>query len=804
METLWQDLKYGIRALARTPGFAAIAILTLALGIGANTAIFSVVNGVLIRPLPFQNAGRLVWGWGSFHLGNQAAVSPSDFLDYRAQQNGFEHFAAVGAMNQLFNLAGAEKSEQVKVSMVTTGFFEALGVQPLFGRTFAAADEQVSDPQVVILGHDLWLKRFGGNPGIVGQSVMIDGVGRTVIGVLPTDLRLLSPADLWIATPFQNQGMSSRRSHFLRIVGVLKAGVKLSQAQAQMDTIAARLAEQYPDTNAGWNVRLEPLQAVLVGDLQPALLMILGAVALVLLIACSNVASLLLARNTARSREIAIRTALGAGRARLVRQLLTESCLLALAGGGAGVFLASTMVDALRKLGPDYLPRLDEVNVSGMVLACTAVLSILTGILFGLGPALQASRQDLTKNLKEGGAAGGSRSKHRAHNVLVVTEVALSLVVLIASGLLLNSFWRLIHVSPGFDPSRVVTAQISLVLEKYKEASKRANFFDELTTRTEALPGVDSTGFISELPLTGQADDTWVTTREAAPSDLKEWEDADLRFIAGDYFRTMRIPLLAGRGFSRQDTGDSTRVVIINEPFARRYFAGQNPIGKRLKIFEGKPEFVTREVVGIVGGNKHFALEETLRPEMFVPYSQGGFFNMNMVARSSGDPAMLPAAVREAVRAIDPDETTSPFRTMDDLVSSSTAGSRLNTFLLGSFGVLSLLLTAAGIFGVLSYLVTQRTREIGVRMALGAQPRDVLRVIVGHGMRLTLIGLGLGVAGALQVTRWMTSFLYGVKPTDPWTFAGVALLLAATAFAACYVPARRAMRVDPMVALRYE
>jgi putative ABC transport system permease protein len=804
MEQLWQDLRYGFRALSRTPGFTAIAILTLALGIGANTAIFSVVNGVLLRPLPFKNAGRLVWAWGNFKLGNQAAVSPADFLDYRAQNHVFEQIGAISVGTPLFNLAGNEQPAQLKGAMVTSGFFEALGVQPLLGRTFLPSDEQVSDPQVVILGHRLWQERFGSDPGVIGKLAAIDGKGRTVIGVLREDLPILSDGDIWIAAPLQNAGMSSRRAHFFRPAGLLKPGVNISQAQSELDTIANRLAMQFPDTNAGWSLRLVPLKTALVGDSGPALLVLLGAVALVLLIACSNVASLLLARNTTRVKEIAIRTALGAGRGRLLRQLLTESLLLALAGGIAGIFLASAGVDALKSLGPDYLPRLNEINLSGAVLAFTAGVSLLTGILFGLGPALQASRQDLSQSLKEGGAAGDSRSKHGTQNFLVVAEVTLSLVVLIASGLLLNSFWRLIHVNPGFDPSKTVTAQISLAYERYKTEPPRVTFFDDLLDRTNALPGADFAGMISELPLSGQANDTFFTVREHPPAHAEDRNDADFRVVGGEYLQAMRIPLLSGRAFTHQDTAGTPLVVLINEPLAKRYFPGQNPIGKHLDIFEGKPEFVSREIVGVIGGVKHFALQETPRAEMFVPYSQSPNFNMNLVVRSSGDPAALPAEVRQVVRSVDPAEAASAFRMMGDVVSASRAGDRFNTLLLGAFGGISLILTAAGIFGVLSYLVTQRTREIGVRMALGAQPRDVLRVVVGHGMRLVFAGMAMGTAGAIVVTRWMASFLFGVKPADPLTFAAVALVLVVTAIFACYLPARRAMRVDPLVALRYE
>ena len=801
MSILLQDLKFALRTLAKSPAFTLVAILTLALGIGANTAIFSVVNAVLLRPLPFKNPARLVWSWGSCALCDQAAVSPADFLDYRAQIHSFDYYGAMTVGDSLFNLTGNDKPIQIKGRMVTAGFFEALGIQSRYGRVFNESDEKAADPDAVILSHHLWQNNFGGDPQVIGKTISLDGKSRTVVGVLSTDFPVLSQADLWFPAPFLNQGMQTRRSHFLRPVGLLKPGVTISQAQSELDAIAAHLATQFPATNAGFGVKLEPLQNVLIGNVRPAFMVLIGAVALVLLIACANIASLLFARNTARQREIAIRTALGAGRGRLLRQLLTESLVLALAGGLVGIFLANAGVELLKQLGPQSLPRLDEVNVNGVVLAFTFAIAIFTAILFGFGPALKASRHDLTQSLKEGGASGDSRSKHRAHNALVVAEVALSVVVLIASGLLLNSFWRLMRVHLGFDPAHVLTTEMSLVSPRYDEPQKRESFFHALQDRLQSAPGVVSVGFISELPLSGEANDTFFTIAEHPPANPNDNDDADVRIIDGDYLGAIRISLLAGRAFDRQDSTESRKVVIVNEPFVKKFFPNENPIGKHLKMFEGKPEFVVREIVGIVGGNKHFALQESLRPEMFTP---GSFMRMNVVVRSAGDPAMLTTTVREALRAIDPDEATSTFRTMDDVVSSSASGDRFNTLLLGAFAAIALLLTAAGIFGVLSYLVTQRTREIGLRMALGAQPKEVLRVIVGHGLRLVLLGLCIGVAAALVVTRWMSSVLFDVKPTDPLTFTAVAVLLTAVAFLASYVPARRAMRVDPVVALRYE
>ena len=804
MSAIFQDVRYALRVLVKNPGFALIAVLTLALGIGANTAIFSVVNAVLLRPLPFQNPTRLVWAWGNFTSYDRAAVCPPDFQDYRAQNDVFEHWGAVGYGSLLFNLAGNGKPEQVKGEMVTAGFFETLGVKPLLGRLILTADEQETDPRVAILSHHLWQQKFGSDPAVVGRTLQLDGASRTVVGVLPTDLPLFSDADLWIPAPFLNKGMMSRRAHFLRPIGLLKSGVSLQRAQAEMDTIAARIALDHPDTNQGWSLRIVPLRTALVGDIGSTLYVLLASVGLVLLIACANVASLLLARNTARRREIAVRTALGADRPRLVRQMLTESVLLALVGGVAGIFFANAGVSIFKILGPANLPRLDEVNVSGGVLAFTGGVAILTGILFGLGPALQASRRDLTQGLKEGASSGDSRSKHRAHDTLVVAEVALSCIVLIASGLLLNSFWRLIHVNRGFDPSHVLTTQVSLVAPKYDPAPLRSAFFNQLEDKLEAAPGVEAAGFISELPLAGEHNDTPFTIKEHPPADPKDQNDADFRVVGGKYLAAMRIPLLAGREFTLQDSYEAPKVVLVNEPFAKLYFPNESPIGKHLSMFEGHPEYVTREIIGVVGANKHYALQESPLPQMFLPLPQTEFSRVNLVIRSAADPSTLTSGVREAVASIDPDEATSAFRTMDDVVSTSASADRFNALLLGSFGAVALLLTAAGIFGVLSYVVTQRTREIGLRVALGAQPANVLRVIAGHGVQLALVGTAIGLAGAYATTRWISSFLFDVTPTDPFTFAAVALLMLGTAFAACYFPARRAMKVDPMVALRYE
>jgi predicted permease len=811
LDTTRRDLLYGLRMLRRSPAFTAIAIGTLALGIGANTAIFSVVNAVLLEPLPLKEPDRLVWAWGQVPGGDRAAIAPADVLDYRAQNQTFEQIAAIGLGTQLFNLATGDKPELVKGGMVTAGFFETLGVPPAYGRLFIPADEQVSEPEAIVLGQRLWKERFAGDKEIVGKKVKIDGKGRTVVGVLAMDLSVFSKldtgipsqAELWIATPYRNEGMHSRRSHFLRLIGAKKKGVTLEEAQADLDAINDGITRRYPnEVTEGFHLKLVPLKAALVGDTREALLILLAAVSLVLLIACTNVANILLARNTARAREMAVRTALGASPLQIARQVLTESLLLSSLGALAGIALAVYAIRVLRVLA-GYLPRAEEITVSAPVLMFTAAIALATGILFGAAPAVALSRQHPTCNLKDGGPTGSSRAKHRTQRLLVIAEVGLSLVVLIAAGLVLNSFWRVVHVNPGFDPSQVTTAQLSLVYEKYRQEPSRIELMEQLTRRIEALAGVEAAGFISELPLSGQLEDTFFRIREHPLANPKDTHDADVRVIAGNYFRAMHIPLLTGRSFTREDTPGSARVMLVNEAFAQQFFPGEGAIGRHLEIYEGQPEFITREIVGVVADNKHLALQERPLPQMFLPYAQSPFLNMNAVVRSAA-PAPLAPLLREVLRATDPDEAWGAFRQMNEVVSASTSEERVNTILLAIFGLLALCLAAVGIFGVLSYLVTQKTREIGVRVALGARPRQVLHMVVSEGLQLTAAGLAIGLVVSLGVTRWIGSLLYEVKTWDPATYAVLTVALLLVAALACWLPARRATQVDPLVALRHE
>jgi putative ABC transport system permease protein len=805
MGTLLQDLRYAFRMLGRSPGFMAIAILTLALGIGANTAIFSVVNGILLHPLPFAHSNRLVWVWGNFSHGNTAAVSPPDFADYRAQNHSFEHLGAFFVLGSSpANLSVNGHTERVQETMITSEFFETLGAKPLLGRAFAASDDQLTSPQTIILSYRLWQEKFGGDPSLVGRRVISDGDSLTVVGIMPSSFDFPRDAAAWFPAPMLAKGMQQRPAHFFRPIGLLKPGVTMMQAQSDLDAIAHHLEEQYPSTDRGWNLRLQDMQEAIVGNSRTPLLLLLGAVAFVLLIACVNVANLLLARNGTRQKEIAIRTALGAGRIRVVRQLLTESVLLGLAGGALGVLLANWGVTLLKTLGADELPRISEVSVSGAVLLFTTGLSLLTGIVFGIAPAIQATRTDIQGALKEGGHTSAGAPRQRLRGILVVAEVTLSVAMLVGAGLLLNSLWRTLHVNPGFDANGVLTTQILLSGQPNSDDAHRAAFFRAFFDKLRAMPGVVAAGGISELPLDDQYNDDFFTTAATPPKDPRDAEDADYRIIAEDYFQAMRMPLLEGRLFTEADRENAPNTVIIDQPFVRRYYSGANPLGKHLLVYEGTAGFVSCEIVGVVGGHRHIALQTPPRPTMYFPFAQQTRSSLNIVTRSAGDPASLAAGMRAAVAAIDSDESVSEFRPMQQVVSASASGNRFNAILLGVFGALALILAAAGIYGVMSYAVTQRTHEIGIRLALGAQPRAMLAMVIRQGMILVGIGMALGLGMASGLTHLMASQLFGVRATDPATFGAAALVLSFVALLACYIPARRAMRVDPMVALRYE
>lgn len=803
MNRLLQDLRYGLRQLRKSPGFTVAAIFTLALGIGANTAIFSIIESVVLRPLPLRDPDRLVWLNGKVPQTDEAGVSPADFLDYRAANRSFE---SIGAFSQMVlagpsNLAG-DKPEQVITNLVSRNFFETLGIPPLLGRDFQSADEQVNRPQVAILGYGVWKRDFGGDRNIVGHTIRLDGQTLQIVGVLKSDPAFLSEAQLWLPTPLLDRLMHLRMGHFLRVVGRLRPGVTMAQAQTDLDTIAAHLASQYPDSNKGWSLRQRPLTEVLVGPVRPALLLIWAAAGLLLLIACTNLSNLVLTRSVRRVREYAIRTALGATRARLVWQGLVENTLIALTGGGFGLVAAKWAVAVLRAIAPSSVTRLQEAHIDTTVLIFSFGISLLTGVLLSVLPSLQLSQGGFSEGLKESARTSASATYKKFRSALVIGEIAISLSLLVGAGLLIKSFWLLIHVNPGFQTQHVLTSRLSLNGPRYTDAQHRVAFWQELEGRIAGLPGVEAVGATSELPLTGQHSDGpfHVPGRTYGPS---EFDDAYFRQVTPGYLAAMRVPLLAGRLLDRRDSTDSPGTVLVNQAFAKRFFAGQEAIGKHLQVL-GDPQPI-REIVGMVGNIRHTALSDPEQPEMYVTYAQyappGA---MNLIVRASSNPEALAGALQQTVTAIDKEETLSTVRSMDDIVESSVSQPRFSSLLVGIFAGLALLLAAIGLYGVMAYSVSQRTNEIGIRMALGAKRNDVLKMIVSQGMKLVFFGIAVGIAGSLVCGRFLASVLYQVSPTDPVTFALVSLGLAGVALLANYIPARRAANVDPMVALRYE
>ena len=802
MNGLLQDLRYAVRQLRKSPHFTAVAVITLALGIGANTAIFSVIDTVLLRPLPFRDPGRLLWLNGKVPQTDEAGVSPADFLDYRAANRSFEGIAAFSqvVMAGPSNLAG-DKPEQVITNLASRNFFEILGVRLLLGRDFQSADEQVNKPQVAILGYGVWKRDFGGDRNVIGRTIRLDGQNLQIIGVLSSDLAFLSEAQVWLPTPLLDPLMHLRMGHFLRAVGRLRPGVPMEQAQADLDAIAAQLARQYPDTNKGWSLRQRPLTEILVGPVRPALLLIWAAAGLLLLIACTNLSNLVLTRSVRRLREYAIRTALGATRSRLVWQGLIENTVVALAAGVFGLLAAKWGVDVLRAIAPANVPRLQEAHIDATELSFAFAISLLTGTLLGVLPSLQISRGGFSEGLKESARTSASAAHKKFRSALVVGEIAVSLSLLVGAGLLIKSFWLLIHVNPGFRTQHVLTARLSLNGPRYSDPAHRVGFWQELEGRIAGLPGVEAVGATSELPMTGQHSDGpfHIPGRTYGPS---EFDDAYFRQITPGYLPAMSIPLLTGRWLDRHDNANSPGTVLVNQAFVKRFFKGQEVLGKRLEVM-GDPQ-PSREIVGVVGNIRHTALGDPEQPEMYVAYAQYAPPAMNLIVSASSNPEVLAAALRQTVAAIDKEETVSAVRSMDDIVDSSVSQPRFSSLLVGVFAVLALLLAAVGLYGVMAYSVSQRTNEIGIRMALGAKRNDVLKMIVLQGMKLAFAGVAAGLAGSLLFSRLLASLLYQVKPTDPFTIVGVTLVLSGVALLANYIPARRAAKVDPMVALRYE
>jgi putative ABC transport system permease protein len=807
MGTLWQDVRFGLRLMAKKPGFTFIGVLALALGIGANTAIFSVVNAVLLSPLPYQHPERLVWIWET-NPGGDIKTEPAsmpNFNDWRTQSQSFEEIA--GFSNAAVTLTSEHEPERIPGSIITANFFSVLGVQPLMGRSFAAEENGPKGARVVILSHGLWQRRFGGNPNIVGQVITLNGNPYQVVGVMPQGFKNPLPsqrnaAELWIPIALDFDP-TLRRSDFLSVVGRLKPNVTLEQARAEMNTIASRLEQQYPDTNTGWSTILIPLRERIIGDVRPAMWVLVGVVGFLLLIACANVANLLLARSAARQQEIAVRRALGADRFRLIQQFLTESILLALAGGLLGSLLALWGVEFLVRLSPRNIPRLDEVHLNWKVFLFTLGISVLTGIIFGLIPALHSTNPNLTEALKEGGRSSTESVRGaRLRNALVIAEIAIALVLLVGAGLMIKSFMRLQGVDPGFKPERILAVDLSLPAAKYKEPAQQVAFFDQLVGRVSQLPNVERVAATAALPFSGGAVLAFYVDGRPAPPPGRE-PDAEYRVVTPNYFETMGITLVRGSVFNEQHTSNAPGVAVINETLARKYFAGEDPIGKRIN-FGDPAKSPWRTVIGIVRDIRQQSLDTEPYAQVYSPYAQFPSRSMTLVARTSSDPPGLVPSIRNELSAMDKDQPLYNVRTMAQVMSESIARERFSMLLIAIFAGVGLVLASVGIYGVMSYTVAQRTHEIGVRMALGASASDVLKMVVRQGMILALAGTGLGLVAAVLLTRLISSLLFSVSATDPATYVLISLLLILVALVACFIPARRATRVDPMVALRYE
>jgi putative ABC transport system permease protein len=808
MQSLWQDLRYSVRMFVKNSGFTLVAVITLALGIGANTAIFSAVNGVLLKPLPYREPEQLVRLFESSQSQPRFPMARGNFQNYREQNATLAGLALYTRRDM--ELSQDEKPERLAALEVTAGFFDLLGVQPLLGREFRREDELPNNSSVVILSHALWQRRFNGDPGVIGKAVTLSGKPCTIVGVMPPgvqhvggDYRSMphgAVVDLW--GPLAMPPQAERGAHFCNAIGRLKPGVSLDQATADLNLIAGRLAQQFPNTNNGWRIATQPLREEIAGRARTTLLALLGAVFFVLLIACVNVANLLLARATVREREIAVRSALGAGRGRIVRQLLTESLLLAMIGGAAGILLAQLAIDALRALGPEQLPRLQAVSIDGRILLFTLGVTLLTGVLFGLAPALQAGQVNLNELLKEGGRGGGAQ-KRRLRDALVITEIALALALLAGAGLLIRSFLKLQQTAPGFDPERVLTASLSLPDARYGDAPKVAAFHWRLLDRVSALPGVGSAGLTSDLPWTGYDENAGfiIEGKTFPPNDRPEGR---YHFVSSDYFRTIGVPLLAGRFFNDADQPESQPVVLINRAMAERYWSGESAVGKRFTFSSQPKERNWFTVVGVVGDVKDFPHSPAAKPAFYWATMQQTPRQITLAVRSGADPLSLIEAVRSEVRVLDKDLPLAEVKTLEAIAATSVAGRRFTLWLVGFFALTAMAMAAIGIYSVLSYLVAQRTHEIGLRMALGAQLGDVLKLVMRQGMALVLSGLAAGIIAAFALTRLIKGLLFEVSATDPLAFAMAAALLALVALLACYIPARRAAKVDPMVALRVE
>jgi predicted permease len=808
MNTLLQDLRYAVRMLWKQPGFTLIAVLTLALGIGANTAIFSVVNGVLLKPLPYSEPEQLIRIFERSRTQPKFPMSGGNFQDYREQNSTLACLALY--TRQDLELSQDDKPVRLAALRVSAGFFELLGAQPLLGRDIRREDELPDNNQVVILSHELWRSHFNSDPSVVGRVITLSRQPFTIVGVAPPGLQHVGgdyrsmphgeSVDAWWPVALRPQ--AGRGAHFLNAVGRLKPGVSAARAEADFNVIAGRLADRFPNTNRGWGIAIQPLHEEIAGRARTTLLALFGAVVFVLLIACVNVANLSMARGTAREREVAVRTAVGAGRWRIARQFLTESLLLAMAGGVAGMLLAQWAIAALRSLGPEQLPRLQAVSIDVRILLFTLGATLLTGMLFGLAPALQAGRVDLNELLKEGGR-GNSGGRRRLRDALVITEVALALALLIGAGLLIRSFWKLQQTDPGFNPERVLTASISLPGARYGEEAKARAFQQQLLVRLATLPGVQSTGLTSDLPWTGYDENVGFNI-EGKTFPPNDGPSARSHFVSLDYFRTIGVPLIAGRFFNADDRQDTKPVVLINRSMAERYWPVESATGKRFTFSSQPEEKDWFTIVGVIGDLKDFPHSPAAVPAIYWPTAQQTPRQFIIAVRSSAEPAHMAAAVRSAVSVLDKDLPLAEVKTLEAIAATAVAGRRFTLWLVGFFALTALALAAVGIYSVLSYLVAQRTHEIGLRMALGAQISDVLKLVIRQGMTLVLLGLALGIASAFALTRLIRGLLFEVSATDPIAFALASALLALVALLACYIPARRATKVGPMVALRCE
>ncbi len=812
MEAMLKDIRYTVRSLFKHKGFTAIGVITLALGIGANTAMFSVINAVLLRPLPYRDPARLVTIWeesperGMY----QMPISLANMRDWVAQNQTFEQISAYTFTN--LNLTGSGEPARLLTVRSSANLFPLIGATPHLGRTFLPEEDREGGNRVVILGHAIWQSRFGSDPGIVGKSLTLNNESHTVVGVMSADSEfpvgfgymgkvLNDPIDLHV--PLAASSRETKRGNYsFFAIGRLKQGVTFEQARAEMTTIEKRLEQQYPEGNTGIGINLVPTQEQTVKEIRPALLVLLGAVAFMLLIACANIANLLLGRAASRQKEIAIRSALGASRMRVLRLLLSESLILSLAGGALGLLLAFWGTDALMALAPDNIPRLNEVGVDAQVFGFTLTVSLLTGIIFGLIPGLQAAKPNLNEDLKEGsrGSMGSSAGK-RTRSVLVAVEVALSLVLLVGAGLMIKSFIRLQQTNLGFNPDKVLTTSLSLSRTRYLEGRQQAAFYQQALERIQSLTGVQSAAATTALPLTlSMSGSDFRIEGHPEPEAGKEMI-INTSSVSPGYFQTLGIPLMKGRDFTGRDNGDAPEAAIINNDLARIYFPNEDPIGKRITFSDGESWI---SIVGVTGDVKQLGLDTNAKPQVYFPFMQVPSPSMSLVVRTATEPTSLAGAVKSQIQMMDRDLPIEDSKTMQELLADSNSGRRFNMLLLTVFATVALVLAVVGIYGVMSYSVTQRTHEIGIRVAVGAQARDVFRMVIGQGMALAMIGIALGLIGAFALTRLMTTMLFGVEPTDPATFITIAVLLTAVALVACYIPGRRATKVDPLVALRYE